>query len=73
MESLLKGKDIVVVANRPRGKQVDMDACYVEVWFDGDIYFSGYEKRSAGQPVWQAGPVPRQVLEEAKQRLVPGQ
>jgi hypothetical protein len=71
LEESLGGKELVVLDRRPRGKAVAMDACYVEIWHDGDIYFSGYERHSEGQPTWQAGPVPRQTLEAIKRRLAP--
>jgi hypothetical protein len=73
LESLLDGKDVAVLTKRPRGKTVAMDSCYVEIWHDGETYFTGYEKSSGGEPVWQAGPVPRETLEECKQRLMLGE
>jgi hypothetical protein len=69
LESQLNGKDVAVLTKRPRGKRVEMDSCYVEVWHDGETYFTGYEKASGGEPVWQAGPVPRQTLEEVRLRF----
>jgi hypothetical protein len=73
LEELLGGKESVVLDRRPCGESVAMDACYVDVWHDGDIYFTGYEKHSEGQPTWQAGPVPRDLLEEVKRHLAPAE
>jgi hypothetical protein len=68
LDSSLKGKDVAVLANRPRGKRVEMDACYLQVWHDGDVFFTGFEKHAESQPVWEAC-LPKQVLEEAKRIL----
>ncbi|HTS18015.1 MAG TPA: hypothetical protein VMP11_10620 [Verrucomicrobiae bacterium] len=68
LDELLGGKELVVLDRRPRGKPVVMDSCYVEVWGDGDIFFTGHEKHAEGQPVWEAC-LPKQVLEDAKQRF----
>jgi len=71
LDELLDNKECVVLDRPPHGKQVDMDACYMEVWADGEIYLTGYEKHSEGQPTWQAGPLPRETLEEVQRHLTP--
>jgi len=73
LDELLDNKECVTLSQPPRGKPVDMDACYMEVWADGEIYLTGYEKHTEGQPTWQAGPVPREMLEAVKRRLAPAE